>query len=77
MRVINYLEDYQLEDIKESVGESHYVPYGSPTGAGRILKVGKSYTTFESVVKEYCSDPKGEVGVKFKLPNRIAYNVIG
>ena len=75
--MINYLEDYQSQEIKDNVGNSYYVPFGSPTGAGEIVEVGVLRTTFRSVVIEYCSNPKGLVGVEFDLPNRIAYNVIG
>jgi len=77
--MINYLEDYQLDELKsyEGTDNTFYANYGSPTGAGKIVKVGDEYTEFVSVVKEYCKNPKGEVGVVFFVPNRIVYNIIG
>ena len=78
--MINYLEDYQLNEIKSYIGSdtSFYTSCRkSPTGAGVIVEVGKSVTTFKSVVKEYCESPIGKVGVTYTVPNRIAYNIIG
>lgn len=75
--MINYLEDYQLQEIKEAVGKSFYVN-GCPTGRAKILRVGKSNTTFVTV-----KNPSNQmfanykIGVVFQEPNRIAYNIIG
>ena len=78
--MINYLEDYQLDELKSLIGgkTSYYTScVKSPTGAGVIVEVGKSVTTFKSVVKEYCENKNGKVGVKYTVPNRIAWNIIG
>lgn len=78
--MINYLEDYQVSELKSLIGSktSYYTScVKSPTGAGVIVGVGKSKTTFKSVVKEYCENPSGKVGVKYTVPNRIAWNIIG
>ena len=73
--MINYLEDWQIEDFKSNVGNWCYI--GGPTGAGELLGVGKQYSIFRSVVQKYCSNPKGEVGSVFKKANRLAYNSFG
>jgi hypothetical protein len=47
----------------------------SPTCRARLIKVNKCNSTFESVPSPYNSFPKPEfVGVKYKVPNWIAYN---
>lgn len=73
--MINYLEDYQLEDLRNAVGGEY--PAGGPTGSGILKKVGKKCCVWESVVSRYCTDPYGEVGVIFQTPMRLSYNIIG
>jgi len=47
----------------------------SPTCRGKLIKVGKLYSTFESVPSPYAKFTKPEfVGVKYKVPNWIAWN---
>ena len=47
----------------------------SPTCRGKLIKVGKVYSTFESVPSPYAKfTDSGLVGVKYKVPNWIAWN---
>jgi len=74
--MINYLEDYQLQEIKEAVGKSFYVN-GCSTGKAKILRVGKSKTTFVTVKNPSYAGHNYKVGEVFQEYNRIAYNIIG
>jgi hypothetical protein len=47
----------------------------SPTCRGKLIKVGKAYSTFESVPSPYAKFTNPEdVGVKYKVPNQFAWN---
>ena len=74
--MINYLEDYQLQEIKNAVGQSFYVN-GCSTGKAKILRVGKSNTTFVTMKNPTYTGRDYKVGEVFQEPNHIAYNIIG
>ena len=69
--MINYLEDYQLQEVKDSVGYSFY--YNGPKYyMVRVMSVGKTHTEVEGITRK-----NGLSGKRFDLPNRLIYNMIG
>lgn len=46
----------------------------SPTLRARLVKVGKTNCTFESVQSPYKQYPDIKVGVQYKVPNQFAWN---
>jgi len=64
----------QIEELKSVIGKD-ISQNQSPTCRARLVSVGKSNCTFESVPSPYDKFPKPEfVGVKYKVPNWIAWN---
>ena len=67
--MINYLEDYQLKEIKEATGRSFYYNKGYMI---KILRVGKTSTIVREIDRVL-----GLTAKQFSLPNRLIYNIIG
>ena len=64
----------QRVDLKSVIGKD-VSQNQSPTCRARLVSVGKSNCIFESVPSPYDKFPKPEfVGVKYKVPNWIAWN---
>jgi len=64
----------QREELKAVIGKETSQNF-SPTCRGKLLKVNKVYSLFESVPSPYDKTPKpGSVGVLYKVPNSIAWN---
>jgi len=64
----------QIEELKSVIGKD-VSQNQSPTCRARLVSVGKTNCIFESVVSPYDKFPKAEfVGVKYKIPNWIAWN---
>jgi hypothetical protein len=64
----------QSADLKSVIGKD-VSQNQSPTCRARLVSVGKSNCIFESVPSPYDKFPKPEfVGVKYKVPNWIAWN---
>jgi hypothetical protein len=64
----------QREELKAVIGKETSQNF-SPTCRGKLLKVNKVYSLFESVPSPYVKNPKqGSVGVLYKVPNSIAWN---
>ena len=64
----------QLVELKKVIGKD-VSQNQSPTCRARLVSVGKSNCIFESVPSPYDKFPKPEfVGVKYKIPNWIAWN---
>lgn len=64
----------KIYQLKEVIGKD-ISQNQSPTCRAKLIKVGKVYSTFESVPSPYDKFPKPEfVGVKYKVPNWIAWN---
>jgi hypothetical protein len=64
--VVNELKSVIGKDVSQNQ---------SPTCRGKLIKVGKAYSTFESVPSPYAKFTKSEdVGVKYKVPNQFAWN---
>jgi hypothetical protein len=64
----------QIEELKSVIGKD-VSQNQSPTCRARLVSVGKSNCIFESVPSPYDKFPKPEfVGVKYKVPNWIAWN---
>jgi hypothetical protein len=64
----------QIEELKSVIGKD-VSQNQSPTCRARLVSVGKSNCIFESVPSPYNKFPKPEfVGVKYKVPNWIAWN---
>ena len=64
----------QREELKAVIGKETSQNF-SPTCRGKLLKVNKVYSLFESVPSLYIKNPKpGSVGVLYKVPNSIAWN---
>jgi hypothetical protein len=64
----------QIEELKSVIGKD-VSENRSPTCRARLVSVGKSNCIFESVPSPYDKFPKPEfVGVKYKVPNWIAWN---
>jgi len=55
--------------IGKDVSENH-----SPTCRAKLIKVGKSNCTFESVQSPYVKETQPNVGMQYKIPNWIAWN---
>jgi hypothetical protein len=63
-----------ISDLKAVIGKNTSQNQ-SPTCRARLIKVNKVNSTFESVPSPYNKFPKPEfVGVKYKVPNWIAWN---
>ena len=63
-----------ISDLKTVIGKE-VSQNQSPTCRARLVSVGKANSIFESVVSPYNKLPKAEfVGVKYKIPNWIAWN---
>ena len=63
-----------VSDLKSVIGKD-VSQNQSPTCRARLVSVGKSNSIFESVVSPYDKFPKKElVGVRYKIPNWIAWN---
>ena len=64
----------QITELKSVIGKDTSQNQ-SPTCRGKLIKVGKVYSTFESVPSPYAKFTKPElVGVKYPVPNWIAWN---
>jgi hypothetical protein len=64
----------QILELKSVIGKE-VSQNQSPTCRARLVSVGKSNCIFESVPSPYDKFPKPEfVGVKYKVPNWIAWN---
>jgi hypothetical protein len=64
----------QIEELKSVIGKD-ISQNQSPTCRARLVSVGKANCIFESVPSPYDKFPKPEfVGVKYKVPNWIAWN---
>jgi len=64
----------QILELKSVIGKD-VSQNQSPTCRARLVSVGKSNCIFESVPSPYDKFPKAEfVGVKYKIPNWIAWN---
>jgi hypothetical protein len=64
----------QIEELKSVIGKD-VSQNQSPTCRARLVSVGKANCIFESVPSPYDKFPKPEfVGVKYKVPNWIAWN---
>ncbi len=64
----------QREELKAVIGKETSQNF-SPTCRGKLLKVNKVYSLFESVPSPYVKNPKPEsIGVLYKVPNSIAWN---
>jgi len=64
----------QIQELKSVIGKE-VSQNQSPTCRARLVSVGKSNCIFESVPSPYDKFPKPEfVGVKYKVPNWIAWN---
>ena len=64
----------QIEELKSVIGKD-VSENRSPTRRARLVSVGKLNCIFESVPSLYGPAPKKEfVGVKYKVPNWIAWN---
>jgi hypothetical protein len=64
----------QILELKSVIGKE-VSQNQSPTCRARLVSVGKSNCIFESVPSPYDKFPKPEfVGVKYKIPNWIAWN---
>ena len=65
---------YCISDLKAVIGKE-VSQNQSPTCRARLVSVGKANSIFESVPSPYDKFPKPEfVGVKYKIPNWIAWN---
>ena len=63
-----------IEELKSVIGKDTSQNF-SPTCRARLVSVGKSNCVFESVPSLYGPSPKSEfVGIKYKVPNWIAWN---
>lgn len=63
-----------IEELKSVIGNK-VSQNQSPTCRGKLIKVGKIYSTFESVPSPYVKFTNSEdVGIKYKVPNSIAWN---
>jgi hypothetical protein len=63
-----------IQELKSVIGKD-VSQNQSPTCRARLVSVGKSNCIFESVPSPYNKFPKPEfVGVKYKVPNWIAWN---
>ena len=64
----------KIEELKAVIGKETSQNF-SPTCRGKLLKVNKVYSLFESVPSPYVKNPKlGSIGIKYKVPNSIAWN---
>jgi hypothetical protein len=64
----------QIEELKSVIGKD-VSQNQSPTCRARLVSVGKANCIFQSVPSPYDKFPKPEfVGVKYKVPNWIAWN---
>jgi len=64
----------QILELKSVIGKD-VSQNQSPTCRARLVSVGKANCIFESVPSPYNKFPKPEfVGVKYKVPNWIAWN---
>jgi hypothetical protein len=64
----------KIEELKSVIGKD-ISQNQSPTCRGKLVKVGKVYSTFESVPSPYAKFTNSEdVGVKYKVPNSWAWN---
>jgi hypothetical protein len=64
----------QIQELKSVIGKD-ISQNQSPTCRARLVSVGKANCIFESVPSPYDKFPKPEfVGVKYKVPNWIAWN---
>jgi hypothetical protein len=64
----------QIQELKSVIGKD-VSQNQSPTCRARLVSVGKANCIFESVPSPYDKFPKQEfVGVKYKVPNWIAWN---
>ena len=64
----------KIEELKAVIGKETSQNF-SPTCRGKLLKVNKVYSLFESVQSPYNKNTKPEsVGVLYKVPNSIAWN---
>jgi hypothetical protein len=79
---LNYLSTIKIKnknmnsfnDLKQVIGKETSQNQ-SPTCRARLVKVNKVNSTFESVPSLYGPPPKKEfVGVRYKVPNWIAWN---
>ena len=64
----------KVKQLKSVIGED-VSQNGSPTCRGKLLKVDRVYSLFESVPSPYAKFTKPEdIGIKYKVPNSIAWN---
>jgi hypothetical protein len=64
----------KVKELKSVIGKE-VSQNGSPTCRGKLLKVNRVYSLFESVPSPYVKFTKPElVGVLYKVPNSIAWN---
>ena len=63
-----------LAELKNSIGKD-CSQNQSPTLRAKLVSVGESLSVFESVPSPWGPPPSpGEVGVRYKVPNWIAWN---
>jgi hypothetical protein len=64
----------KIQDLKSVIGKE-VSQNQSPTCRGKLIKVGKVYSIFESVPSPYAKFTKPEfVGVRYPVPNSWAWN---
>jgi hypothetical protein len=64
----------KIKELKSVIGKE-VSQNGSPTCRGKLLKVDRVYSLFESVPSPYAKFTKPEdIGIKYKVPNSIAWN---
>ena len=64
----------KISELKSVIGKD-VSQNQSPTCRAKLIKVGKVYSTFESVPSPYAKFTNSEdVGIKYKVPNWIAWN---
>jgi hypothetical protein len=64
----------KVKQLKSVIGEE-VSQNGSPTCRGKLLKVDRVYSLFESVPSPYAKFTNPDlVGVLYKVPNSIAWN---
>jgi hypothetical protein len=64
----------KVKQLKSVIGEE-VSQNSSPTCRGKLLKVDRVYSLFESVPSPYAKFTKPEdIGIKYKVPNSIAWN---
>lgn len=64
----------KIKELKSVIGKETSQNQ-SPTCRGKLVKVGKVYSIFESVPSPYAKfTDSGLIGVKYPVPNSIAWN---